>query len=126
MTATSDEAVGRATLDIFSGRPNPTWTLTEAQTRQLERRVTGLSAKLPEAPDIPDLGYRGIRVTLPGQPRTVELTVARGGIEVQRNGSVTHFSDADRQMERWLLQTAQGKVSQELLQLAERELSAPR
>jgi hypothetical protein len=122
MTAKSDDVVAQATLDIFSGRPNPTWTLTEAQTRDLQSRLTRLSTKLRTAPDVPNLGYRGVRVRV----ETSELTVARGGVAIESTGSVVHFVDADRQLESWLLHTAQGKVPPDILKIAEADLSAPR
>jgi hypothetical protein len=119
MAAKSDELVGQATLEIFSGRPNPMWTLTEAQTRELRNRITGLSARLTEAPELPDLGYRGVHVAISGQQQNLELTVGRGGIVLQESGTTTNFQDAGRQLERWLLHTAQGKVSPDVLRLAD-------
>jgi hypothetical protein len=120
MTAKSDDAVAQATLKVFSGRPNPSWTLSVAETNELERRLAGLSTKLPAAPNVPDLGYRGVQVTL----GAMEITVAGGGVSVQQSAAVTHFADTRRQLERWLVQTAQGKVSPDILKIAESDLSA--
>jgi hypothetical protein len=120
MTAKSDDAVAQATLDVFSGRPNPTWTLTAAETKELQGRLARLATKLPAAPDVPDLGYRGVQLTL----GAMELSVARGGVSIQQGGTVTHLADAGRQLERWLVQTAQGKVSPDILKIAGGDLSA--
>ena len=48
----------RVELDLFSGRPNPSWELDEAGVRELERLCLRLSpgGALPEPPA---LGYRG-------------------------------------------------------------------
>jgi hypothetical protein len=47
-------------LDIFSGRPNPTWFLTEKQEQELvDRVVADPSILLPFSQVTPRLGYRG-------------------------------------------------------------------
>ncbi len=38
MRAASDVVVE---LDVFSGRPNPTWTRTPAEAAELDRRIRG-------------------------------------------------------------------------------------
>ena len=57
-------------LDIFSGRPNPRWTLDPAEEGELITRL--LDRTVPLAPvDITDgrLGYRGFVVRAPAPPR---------------------------------------------------------
>ena len=54
----------RVELDLFSGRPNPIWTLSQVEAESVRDTL----AALPEAPgDTPatysGLGYRGFRVT---------------------------------------------------------------
>jgi 3-deoxy-D-arabino-heptulosonate 7-phosphate (DAHP) synthase len=44
---------------MFSGRPNPTWNLSEAEQRQILDRVRGRTLAHVEVPDS-RLGYRGI------------------------------------------------------------------
>jgi hypothetical protein len=54
-------------LDIFSGRPNPTWELDEqaARTlRELHQELWGVDERPPEPPG---LGYRGFVYTLNGR-----------------------------------------------------------
>jgi len=46
-------------LDIFSGRPNPTWELNESDSQVLQRLHKGLSSGKQEPPSPPGLGYRG-------------------------------------------------------------------
>ncbi|MCP3920348.1 MAG: hypothetical protein GY711_32885 [bacterium] len=51
----------RVTLDVFSGRPNPSWTLTSGECRQLVDRVAG--QQLCEPHDRAEcLGFRGLVV----------------------------------------------------------------
>jgi hypothetical protein len=49
-------------LDAYSGRPNPTWTLTAVEAAEAQRRLRNLpvapGARMPEAV----LGYRGFRL----------------------------------------------------------------
>jgi hypothetical protein len=56
------EKAMRVELMVFSGRPNPSFQLTEDQAEEFARRV----AALPRAavrPTPPGLGYQGFRVT---------------------------------------------------------------
>ncbi|AUI59138.1 hypothetical protein [Amycolatopsis sp. BJA-103] len=70
-------------LDIFSGMPNPTWTLSEREERELIERISADPAQVSPAvtPDEQfSLGYRGLLVRLvktDGGPRS-ELTSAWG------------------------------------------------
>ena len=51
------------TADIFSGRPNPEWTLNESQIAQLAKKLRDAFAAPPLPAYIPDgLGYRGMIV----------------------------------------------------------------
>ena len=54
-------------LDIFSGRPNPTWELGSAVARRLEELHRRLQAATTGAPEPPGLGYRGFRYSLDGE-----------------------------------------------------------
>jgi hypothetical protein len=121
MTANSDELNGQATLDIFSGRPNPTWTLSATEAQELRNHISALSTSLPNAAEVPDLGYRGVRVAL----SSTEVTVGHGSVAVETGGKTTNFADAGRQLERWLLHTAQGKIAPDVLKIAEGDLRAP-
>jgi len=120
--ASASEATGIATLDVFSGRPNPTWTLTSAQTRELQSRIKSLSTTLRTEPDVPDLGYRGVSVSIRGK-ESAEVSVARGAITVTQGGSVAKFQDTERQLERWLVHTGDAQLSPDLLRMADNDLS---
>lgn len=45
-------------VDLFSGRPNPVWSLTEAETKHVHDIVHGLPGGMA-APAPESLGYRG-------------------------------------------------------------------
>jgi hypothetical protein len=96
----------RVELDIFSGRPNPAWELSQEQARELRERI----AKLPRVADgtFPDpLGYRGITAVLPGAGgREERIRLFAGAVRVDApDGATLFLNDAGRQVERWLAET---------------------
>lgn len=48
-------------LDVFSGRPNPRWTLSGDRARELGERLSSVEPAEPREP--PALGYRGFLVS---------------------------------------------------------------
>jgi hypothetical protein len=83
-------------IDMFSGRPNPRWRLSEAETD----RLTGLLRTLEPAdgppPSPPGLGYRGFRL----RDSNGSIWAAYRGF-VQSPGGL--LADSDRRVERFLL-----------------------
>jgi hypothetical protein len=59
-------------LDAFSGRPNPTWQMTEAEVRDIETRLRDLPASAQQLPQS-TLGYRGFYIRN-GDGRRVYVT----------------------------------------------------
>ena len=100
----------RVILDIFSGMPNPQWTLGLEQSIALAALVSSLSAADPaRMPEPPDLGYRGF-----------EISGFDGGCDTYRvfHGRVdacgTVLADDRRQVETWLLQSARDVLPSDL------------
>ena len=102
----------RVELDIFSGRPNPTWTLSAGETAELKRRLADLppSAKAPQPPP---LGYRGFVMTRTGGvegdldlPQAVR--VFAGVLEVEQDRRTEHLRDEER-IEEWLQTLARAR-----------------
>lgn len=54
-------------LDIFSGRPNPRWSLAEPQNELLLSLIASLQPATALPPQIPGLGYRGFLIEHGGQ-----------------------------------------------------------
>ncbi|MEV7554661.1 hypothetical protein AB0N89_34015 [Amycolatopsis sp. NPDC089917] len=103
-------------LDIFSGMPNPAWTLRNAEAAEFQRRLESL----PRASDgriANDLGYRGF-VTHAG---ATTAHVQRGTVRVGRDGETDFRTDSGRELERWLLQSGKPFVDPGTFALAERE-----
>ncbi len=93
-------------LDLFSGRPNPRWSLSAEQVEELARRLAELpAAEPPTAP--PALGYRGLELTNPegaaDLPRRIRIYA--GVLSVTREGSTLHFRD-ESLIEQWLIEQA--------------------
>jgi hypothetical protein len=90
-------------LDAFSGRPNPTWTLADAERTELKRRL----AALPRAPvdAVPDvgLGYRGFRITIPAEGGTAaqQIYVTHGLVRIGAPGDRPLLRDVHG-LEAWL------------------------
>ena len=90
-------------LEIFSGRPDPSWRLDVFQLAELRQRLKALRDGGEHAlPPEPGLGYRGLHVAIE--------TGAHGEIVAVRQGRVAFqgriLIDPNRKLERWLLDTA--------------------
>lgn len=124
----TDAAAGagavRVELDIFSGRPNPTWELSQEQGRELRERI----ARLPRVQDgaFPEpLGYRGITAALPGADGGEErIRLFGGAVRVETSGATWFLNDADRQLERWLAETGAPHLEPGVYQSVLNELGA--
>ena len=92
----------RINAHIFSGRPNPHWSLATGELEELRARLENLVlVHQVEASSRPALGYSGLSVHLEG-----EVIYVREGLV--RRGAVTYL-DAGRNLEQWLVARA-GKL----------------
>jgi hypothetical protein len=57
--SSSAEADATAGIDVFSGRPNPTWRMSRDEVDRLKRTWEALQASGRESMPAPLLGYRG-------------------------------------------------------------------
>jgi hypothetical protein len=101
-------------LDVFSGRPNPCWTLASGRVRELERYVEAREPTQGREP--PGLGYRGILVTGP----SVELRAFDSALAITRNGRTATFRDTGG-LERYLLDQASELGFSDLISSMRRE-----
>lgn len=105
-------------VDIFSGRPNPRWTVTCEEAEEFLSLFQALPAA-SSAADIDDgLGYSGLIITEPGnRSRYDEIRVAQGRVVARDDDQLRQFLDPGRKLEQWLLQTGQGQIDPELYRL---------
>ncbi len=117
-------------LDIFSGRPNPSWSLSETEAQQLRAKLE----KLPEVAcrplDLP-LGYRGFVVQLAQRPElSNEYRVrvyngqARWGDPWSPGTVAFCVADSGREVERFLLAGARPHVSGDIYSMVESQIGA--
>ncbi len=104
----------QVTLDIFSGRPNPQWALSETQIEELRRRLVDL--KEEEATTPPGLGYRGFLVTNAAQDRRLPEQVRshNGVVTLVRRGVTRSYADSNG-IETWLIQQANERGYEDVL-----------
>jgi len=80
-------------VDLYSGRPNPRWTLTDREAAEIEAELSGLPER--ETAETSWLGFRGLlletgedpparrRIAAPGRPlQAAELRLARRLLEM--------------------------------------------
>ena len=94
------ESPMKVELDVFSGRPNPTWRLSSEESDELARRLKDLRP-LDQAPAEPGLGYRGFVLSTPDR----KIHVYQGALTVTEGGTTQRYVDVNR-IEDWLIEQA--------------------
>lgn len=116
-----DAASAVVTLLIFSGRADPTWTLTGERLADLAARFKALPpAPAGAAPALPPLGYQGMTIRFPDG---AALDVGGGRI---LSGGRALRADPGRAFERWLLETGAAHVEPLPLDAARKEIERAR
>ncbi|HLF26437.1 MAG TPA: hypothetical protein VJG32_08875 [Anaerolineae bacterium] len=115
----------QASLDIFSGSPNPFWDLSDAAAVRLVDELAQLkTTPSREGPD-PDsgLGYRGfiVEITEKASGSVRRLAIYRGGIQ-ETGWQTTFYQDPDRKIEKLLLDSARPHIDAELYTYVEAEI----
>lgn len=107
------------TLGIYSGRADPTWTLTPGEAAGLE----AVLARLPvvtETPPTGGLGYHGFTISSPART----LVAFGGAIAAPGQGPRAVKPDPTRSVERYLLETSRSRVTPEEYSTAEDAIAA--
>lgn len=102
------EPAAEVTLGIYSGRPDPGWTLTPDQADELAGALARLR-RVDEPAPAGGLGYHGFTVVTP--ERT--LVAYDGKVTSTLPGSSYVLDDPERTIERFLLATAPPQVTAE-------------
>jgi hypothetical protein len=124
----------RVTMNIFSGRPNPTWSLPPRRTRELvDRLLATAPAVTPDEP--PALGFRGFTldadledlVTTPNVPthlvvpsqEVLEPTVTKVVAKAHAAAAAsTEERAAAQDLSQWLLSTAPEPIAADVNEAA--------
>lgn len=106
----------RIEADLFSGRPNPSWTAGPAEARAIAALLAGLAPSAEPAEPFEGLGYRGM--VLSGVEPEVhpcpELHVRGGLVAAACPGGRVTYADPDRALERRLVEMARDRLPAEL------------
>jgi hypothetical protein len=115
----SGKTMVQVELDIYSGRPNPRWVLNAQEHSTLIQQLGRLLPTQTGEPRL-NLGYRGLIVTaLEGDMAGFQEIVCSGGLVL--GDSTQKFSDPDRSLERWLLQTGRAHLDLGIRDLIEQD-----
>jgi hypothetical protein len=109
-------------LDIFSGRPNPTWVLDQIQCQVFLTLLGALPRTQSLPPEPPGLGYRGFVVSqIPSRPGGL-LRAFQGYVKAGSGRSSSVLRDEERKLEHWLLESGKGHLEERVYQVVVIEL----
>jgi hypothetical protein len=107
-------------LDIFSGRPNPTWVLTNAEADSFTKQLAALSPT--SAAELSgNLGYRGFIIKYAQGAETQTIRLQHGIVIISKGVTNVYVYDQDRVLERWLLTTGRPHLKIDIFQIVERD-----
>lgn len=107
-------------LDIFSGNPNPTWILSPQEGVVFVQRL----AALPPAPAknlSTHLGYRGFIVQVAKGTEQSLVHIQNGTVQILVGDTNVYYSDRNRDLERWLLNSGKPSLKSDLFKIVENE-----
>jgi len=114
------------TLDVFSGRPNPTWVLTKEQGLFFLNNVSQIKPTTENLQNYPEkiLGYRGFVVDEKGDKDLPlkRFEIYNGAIKVFSNDSFYILKNKDFKLEKWLLQTAYNYIDNDTFNFVKEDI----
>jgi hypothetical protein len=116
----------KVTLQIFSGRENPSWSLSEKQIVELLTLLDNLPKA--ERGDFPDgLGYRGFQVELTENTpeKTHRIVAYKGRVFYKTAEAEKYFADRDRRLETFLLKSGDSHLDDDLSKYIKDEIESP-
>lgn len=132
--APRDPETTQVTLDIYSGMPNPVWTLTTEQTQELRELLDGLPEAACEPVNL-GLGLRGFVVELGQRPElSNEYRLRVTGRQVRwgdpwipgdpsdREAPTLCYSDVEGAVARFLLASGQAHMPEGVYALVEQDI----
>jgi hypothetical protein len=108
-------------FDIFSGMPNPTWHLTDAEADSFVKQLAEVS-RTSATTLAGNLGYRGFIVQVTQGADAQLIHVQTGAVHMTKGATKLYGRDENRTLERWLLNTGKPHLKKDLFQIAEREI----
>jgi len=115
------------TLDVFSGRPNPTWALTKEQALFFLNNVSQIKPTTENVQNYPEkiLGYRGFIVDEKGDKGLPlkRFEIYNGAIKAFSNDSYYFLKDKDFRLEKWLLQTGYNHIDNDTFNFVKEDIA---
>jgi hypothetical protein len=105
-------------LDIFSGNPNPTWILSDADGVLFIKKLTTLQETTAKKLSN-NLGYRGFIAKVVDETEESLVQIQNGTIQLSQNDINVYYSDQNRDLERWLLNTGKPSLRSDLFKIVE-------
>ncbi len=113
------------TLGIYSGRPEPSWTLNDVQVAALVGQLAGLPAATG-APPQGGLGYHGFSIIVQQSGQPDQTFVAfRGAVTSPADAPGTYRADPQRTVEGALLETGRPHLAAAEIAAVETDLTRP-
>lgn len=108
-TATPVSPTAYATLDIFSGRPNPRWQIDDADTTAILAQLAQLAPASKGFTPVNKLGYRGfiIELTNSATGEASTISVYRQSVVKRAGGVAVVYDDPSSAIEKILVSSAQ-------------------
>lgn len=114
------------TLHIFSGRPNPTWELSELQAKELADRIASIENTTllkPAGLALGILGYRGFSISSVREKLFEPHVYIHGGIVELDRFDINRIANSP-ELEEWLLSTAGDQITDDIRQVVSASLSS--
>lgn len=110
------------TLGLYSGRPDPSWSLTDAQVAALVGQLAALPVAAGSAPQ-GGLGYHGFSIVVQHPSQPDETYVAfRGAVTSAGDAPGTYRADPQRTVESALLETGRSHLAATEIAVVETDL----
>jgi hypothetical protein len=111
-------------MDIFSGRENPSWNLSENDSEIFIEKLSRIPETKENASAGAGLGYRGIVITggLLKDKGFEEIRFYRGVANVKADNRVLNLSDSGRVLELWLIETGAKHIDRDLYESIHNEV----
>ena len=111
-------------LDVFSGRPNPSWALSDIERATFIKLAAGLATTAEQA--YPGrLGYRGMMVSLRNDAGGELIWRVWGHVAQRTSGATTaYYGDPQQRLQKWLLQAGQPHLAADLFETVQADVTA--
>jgi hypothetical protein len=111
-------------VDLYSGRPNPRFSLDAETEAELVRRLAALPPIGSRAVLREGLGYRGLRIEGQAAAPFSQIVVSAGVVLIyDRAGGERQFADPGRTLERWLVETSAAHLAPGELDMLRQDLT---